>query len=155
MSVITVDVQVEGLKRKQVFAWLGEPDNHQRILDGAFDEVSREGDREWQCTLKLFPKARTLRYRFLQMDDSHGGRRCLCETEGKRVGGKLHYSLRTPRAKKATLVTLHYDYDPGSILGQALNAAGLREGLEGAMEACLRNLQAAIYEDVKAGKLSE
>ncbi len=152
MAVITVDTVVEGLKRKEVFAWLSETDHHDRFLAGAFSDVSRASDTEWTCTLKLFPKTRILRYRFIAADDEHGGRRILCETDGKRTKGKLHYSLRTPRGSRDTLVTLHMDYDPGSMLGMVVDVGGLREGLEKGLETILSNLKREIYADVTAGK---
>lgn len=153
MPVITVDNVVEGLKRKDVFEWLSDTDNHDRFLAGAFHDVSRASDTEWTCTLKLFPKTRVMRYRFITADDEHGGRRILCETDGKRTKGKLHYSLRTPRGSRDTLITLHMDYDPGSIFGLVVDVGGLREGLEKGLVNILSNLKKEIYQDVESGKL--
>jgi hypothetical protein len=153
MPVITVDNVVEGLKRKDVFAWLSVTDNHDRFLSGAFNDVSRASDTEWTCTLKLFPKSRVMRYRFIAADDEHGGRRILCETDGKRTKGKLHYSLRTPRGSRDTLITLHMDYDPGSMFGLVVDVGGLRDGLEKGLVTILSNLKKEIYQDVESGKL--
>lgn len=147
MAVITTDILVENIKRQEVLEWLESPDNHNRILDGAWDSTDRTGDRTWDLTFTAFPKKRTMNYTFDRIDDSHGGRRVLCTTGGKRTGGKLNYSLRTPRASRNTMVTMHLDYDPGSVLGAVLDGAGLRDGLEAGMIATLVNLQAAIYAD--------
>ena len=147
MAVITTDILVENIKRQEVLDWLSSAENHDRVLQGAWDEVSRTGDRTWDLTFTAFPKKRTMSYSFDQVDDSHGGRRVLCTTGGKRTAGKLNYSLRTPRASRNTMVTLHLDYDPGSVLGAVLDGAGLRDGLEGGMTAMLENLQGAIYAD--------
>jgi hypothetical protein len=147
MAVITVDILVEDMKRNDVLAWLGEADHHDRILQGAWDKVERKGDRDWDLSFKAGPKSRTMGYTFERLDDSHGGRRALCTTSGKRTSGKLHYSLRTPRASRNTLVTLHMDYEPGGLLGRALNAAGLEDGLTKGMTSMLDNLRAAIYAD--------
>lgn len=147
MAVITVDTTVEGMKRNDVLEWLGVPDNHDRILQGAFDAVERSGDSQWKLTLSTFPKKRELEYTFDRVDTSHAGRRVLCQVGGKRTRGKLHYSLRTPRASRNTLVTLHYDYDPGAALGALLDQAGLRTALDQAWNKVLTNLLREIYAD--------
>lgn len=150
MAVITVDILVENTKRNDVLAWLGEADHHDRILQGAWDKVERKSERQWDLGFRAGPKSRTMGYSFDQLDDSHGGRRCLCTTTGKRTGGKLHYSLRTPRASRNTLVTLHMDYEPGGLLGRALNAAGLEEALTQGLNAMLENMRRGIYEDASS-----
>jgi len=144
MPVITTDVLIEGVRRDEVFQWLSDPENHDRFLAGTFDEVSREGDRAWSLTLKMPPKARTIGYEFLEPDDSHGGRRILCRTTGKRTGGKLNYSLRTMKPSSNTLVTLHADYSPGSLLGAVLDVTILRKTLEDRYQGVLDNMARVI-----------
>jgi len=147
MAVITTDILVENMKRQEVLDWLAIADNHDRILQGAWDGADRTGDRTWELTFSAFPKKRSMGYAFDRTDTEHAGRRVLCTTTGKRTSGKLNYSLRTPRASRNTMITLHLDYDPGSVLGAVLDGAGLRDGLESGMKAMLQNLQAAIYAD--------
>ncbi|MCP4809832.1 MAG: hypothetical protein GY913_25440 [Proteobacteria bacterium] len=147
MAVITTDILIENTRRDDVLTWMEIADNHERVLSGAWDDVSRTGDRTWDCTLKTFPKARVMSYSFDSTDRSHAGRRVLCTTGGKRTGGKLNYSLRTPRASRNTLVTLHLDYDPGSILGAVLDSSGLRDALEAGLVRMLSNMQQGIYSD--------
>ena len=77
-------------------------------------------------------------------DDSHGGRRVLCKTEGKRLGGSLHYSLRTMKPSTNTLLTVHLDYDPGRVLGALLDQAILRKDLEAALRQICANAARAV-----------
>ena len=79
-------------------------------------------------------------YRFVSADESHGGRRIIIETTGKRVAGKMHFSLRTMKPSTNTLVTLHLDYNPGGPLGSVINAAGLRTALNDGLIKMLQNL---------------
>ncbi len=148
MAVLTTDILVENTKRNEVLEWLSKADNHDRILQGAWSGTSRTGERTWDLTFSAFPKKRTMPYTFERVDDAHGGRRVLCSTGGKRTSGTLSYSLRTPRASRHTMVTLHLDYDPGSVLGAVLDGAGLREGLEGGMRAMLQNLERELCQDL-------
>jgi hypothetical protein len=83
-------------------------------------------------------------YRFESKDSSHSGRRVLVVTTGKRTAGKMHYSLRTMKPSTNTMVTLHMDYAPGSVLGQLLDSAGLRTALEDKLKAILANLEREI-----------
>ena len=147
MAVITTDILIENIRRDDVLEWMENADNHDRVLSGAWDDVSRTGDRTWDCTLKTFPKSRVMSYEFVETDRSHAGRRVKCVTGGKRTGGSLNYSLRTPRASRNTLVTLHLDYDPGSILGAVLDSSGLRDALEAGLVRMLSNMQQGIYTD--------
>lgn len=148
MSVITTDVLIEGIRRVDVLEWLSNADVHERILQGAFDEVRRVDARNWELTLNLAPKKRVIGYHLDEVDESHGGRRVLCHTTGKRTSGSLHYSLRTMRPSTNTLVTLHTDYDPGQVLGQLYDGLVMREALEQRWKRVLENLVAAIHEDL-------
>jgi len=141
MSVVTTDILIEGARREEVLDWFGDPDHHDAILQGAFDEVERKDDRTWVLTLKAVPLKRVITYRFEGLDREHRGRRVLCSTSGHRVEGKLNYSLRTPRASKNTMVTLHMDYEPGGLVGRMLDSGGMREGLQKALNRVLANLQ--------------
>jgi carbon monoxide dehydrogenase subunit G len=147
MPVITTDVLIEGIRRDDVFTWLSDPDNHDRFLAGAFDEVAREGDRSWALTLNIPPRSRRIGYEVLEPDDSHGGRRVLCRTTGKRTAGRLNYSLRTMKPSSNTLVTLHADYESGGLLGSALDMAIIRKSLESRYQTVLDNLAREILKD--------
>ena len=147
MSVITTDVLVEGVKRVDVLDWLSKPDNHGRILEGAFDALQRTGDQSWDLTLKVAPKTRVIGYTFDELDQSHGGRRVICHTTGKRTAGTLHFSLRTMRPSTNTLVTLHSDYAPGGALGELYDVAILRKALEARWKRVLDNLQREVMKD--------
>lgn len=146
MSVITTDTLIEGIRRDDVLTWLSNPDSHDKFLQGAFDDVKRVSERSWELTVKMVPKSRVIGYEILQLDDSHGGRRLLCRTTGKRTAGELHYSLRTMKPSSNTLITLHSDYDPGGALGRVIDAAGLREALEARWRKVLDNVQRGVYE---------
>lgn len=152
MAVITTDILIEGVRRDEVLDWLAKPDNHDRFLAGTFDEVKRTSERTWDLTLQVAPKARSLTYEIDGVDDSHGGRRLLCHTTGKRTAGKLHYSLRTMKPSSNTLVTLHSDYDPGGPIGLLIDSAGLRAGLEERWKKVLFNLQRELYVDHGGGR---
>ena len=144
MSVITTDTLIEGIRRDDVLAWLSNPDSHDKFLQGAFDDVKRTGERTWELTVKMVPKSRVIGYEILQLDESHGGRRLLCRTTGKRTAGELHYSLRTMKPSTNTLVTLHADFGDGGILGQISEQLGLRKRLDEGFKAMLDNLHRAI-----------
>lgn len=140
MAVITSDILLEGVHRDLVFAWLGDPANTRRLLEGAFDGVVDKGPTEWEVSLKISPKARVMGLRFVGADDSHGGRRVLLDASGKRTEGKVSYSLRTMKPSANTLVTVHMDYDPGSVLGALIDRAGLQARLDQGWKATLDNL---------------
>jgi hypothetical protein len=146
VSVITTDILISGMRRDDVFSWLSDPDHHDRIVDGAFAGCMRGTTKEWTLEIAVPGRPRKMGYHFIRADESHGGRRIIIETSGKRVAGKMHYSLRTMRPSVNTLVTLHMDYSPGGALGQVLNAAGLRTALEKGMAQMLENLARAVVE---------
>lgn len=144
MSVITTDILIEGIRRDDVLEWLSDRAHHERILDGAFDGMKVKGPGEFELTLKTSPFARTLTYTFDHVDNEHGGRRVHVTTAGRRLNGKIHYSLRTMKPALNTLVTLHADFDTGGPLGGLIEAAGLRKRLEAAYGRALENLQREI-----------
>jgi hypothetical protein len=115
MAVLTTDILLRGIKRDQVFDWLGDPENHRRILEGAFEGMKVVGPGQFELTFTAPVKKRTLGYRFSGLDDSHAGRRANVVTTGKRMEGELHYSLRTMKPSSNTLVTLHMDVPTGGI----------------------------------------
>ena len=145
MAVITTDILLKGFRRESVFDWLGDPANHPRLLNGAFDKVVDKGGNTFELHFKATPKNRVMGYQFDSKDNSHSGRRILVKTTGKRTSGKLHYSLRTMKPSTNTLVTLHMDYSPGPLLGQLLDSAGLRAALEQKLNAILDNLSREIH----------
>ena len=147
MAIVTTDILLEGIKRDVAFAWLSDPSHHDLFLEGAFDGYRKNGSGEFTLTVRAAGKSRDLGYRFDRPDDSHGGRRVIVETSGKRFRGKLSYSLRTMKPSRNTLVTLHIDYDPGNALGALLDRAGLNERLEQCCKALLENLSRAIPRD--------
>ncbi|MFT5685743.1 MAG: hypothetical protein ACI8RZ_006697 [Myxococcota bacterium] len=147
MAVITTDILIEGFRRESVFDWLGNPANHPRLLNGAFDKVVDKGGDAYDLHFKASPKNRVMGYQFASKDSSHSGRRVLVTTSGKRTKGKLHYSLRTMKPSTNTLVTLHMDYNPGPLLGQLLDSAGLRGALEERLKAILVSLSREMRAD--------
>lgn len=144
MAVITTDILIEGIRRDDVLEWLAKPENHRRMLDGAFDGMSEKGVGAYELTLKTGPLPRTLAYTFDHVDNEHGGRRVHVKTAGRRLEGTLHYSLRTMKPALNTLVTLHADYDTGGPLGGMIDATLLRKRLEAGFGKILENLQREI-----------
>lgn len=144
MPVITTDVLIEGIRRDDVLAWLSNPENHDALVQGTFDGVTKKGTGEYDLTIKMPPKARVMGYRFDHVDEEHGGRRVHVVTSGKRTTGRVHYSLRTMKPSTNTLVTLHYDFDSGGPIGQLVEALGLRQKLEEGFRKVLDNLKANV-----------
>lgn len=141
MAVLTTDILLQGVRRDVAFDWLGEPGNHRFILAGVFDDIVENSPGDYSLTFRApAARKRTMGYRFEEKDDAHGGRRVLVKTDGKRTRGSLHYSLRTMKPSTNTLVTMHFDYDPGSILGAILDSTALRQNLEGRMKLMLENI---------------
>ena len=147
MPVITTDALIEGIRRDEVMAWLGQPAVHARFLGSGF-EVKDRSDTQWDLKLRMAGRSIEFSYCFEGVDESHGGRRVLCTTEGKRAQGKLRYSLRTMKPAKNTLVTLHHDYKAGRLLGPLLDAAGTRNALEAAWTEVVRALVVEIQGDL-------
>ena len=144
MPVITTDILLTGIRRDDVFEWLGNPDHHAAILDGAFDGLQDLGGGQFKLDINAAGKRRVMGYRYTGKDDSHGGRRVLVDTDGKRTKGKMHYSLRTMKPSKNTLVTLHLDFSTGGPLGGVISAAGLMASLETSLSKMLDNLGRVI-----------
>ena len=147
MPVITTDTLIEGIRRDDVLGWLGNAENHERFLSAAFDRVEAQGSGKYLLTLKAVPRPIQMVYQVVRVDDAHGGRRVLCTTSGKRAEGKLHYSLRTMKPAKNTMVTLHQDYKAGRLLGPLLDAAGTGKALEAAWVQALAALREEIAKD--------
>lgn len=144
MAVITTDILIEGIRRDDVLEWLAKKENHTRMLDGAFDGMTEKGPGQYELTLKTGPLPRTLAYTFDHVDNEHGGRRVHVKTAGRRLEGKIHYSLRTMKPALNTLVTLHADYDTGGPLGGIIDSTLLRKRLEEGYKKVLENLQREI-----------
>lgn len=144
MSVYTHDVLIEGRRRDEVLDWLARPENHRALVDGAFDLVVERAPGEYELSLATRPRPRTLHYRFDRVDEDHGGRRVHVSTAGRRLDGRLHYSLRTAKPSTNTLVTLHADLDEGGALGALVERLGLRERLDTAFRRILDNLAANL-----------
>ena len=149
MAVITTDILLENAQRDYVFEWLSKPEHHRLILSNAFANMTETGAGKFDLTLDISPKQRVVGYEFERADDSHGGRRILCKTTGKRTKGDLHYSLRTVKPSKNTLVTLHMDYEPGRVLGGLMVSMGLQQGLEDAFNKILNNLSSELPRQAK------
>ena len=130
MSIVNCDVLIEGVRRDAVFEWMSDPVNHSRFVVGSFDQVDQIGTGEFKLTFSAPPKTRQMGYHFDRPDDSHGGRRVLVQTTGKRTKGTLNYSFRTMKPSRNTLITLTMDYNPGSVIGGLLDRAGMAEALE-------------------------
>lgn len=144
MSVYTTDVLVEGIRRDDVLTWLSEPANHKKIVDGSFDGCKELGVGHYELDIHGQPRGRKMSYQFDRVDDEHGGRRIHVKLAGRRVDGKLHYSLRTTKPATNTLVTLHADFPDGGVLGFLSEQIGLRKRLDSGFRIMLDNLAAAI-----------
>jgi hypothetical protein len=149
MSVITTDALIVGIRRDDVMAWLGQPTVHARFLTNGF-EVQTRSDTECLLTLRMPGRSIDIGYHFDKIDETHGGRRVLCSTSGKRAQGKLRYSLRTMKPAKNTLITLHHDYKSGRLLGPLLDAAGTRKALEAAWAEVIQGLVDEIQRELGA-----
>ena len=148
MPVITTDALIEGIRRDDVLEWLGKPENHQAFLERGFSKVEYKGNGHYQLGLRVGPRLLQLGYQFDRVDDSHGGRRVLCNTTGKRTQGVLNYSLRTSKPSRNTMITLRKDYKAGRLLGPLLDAAGIGKALEAAWQASLSGLVEVIQSDI-------
>ena len=144
MAVITTDILLEGFRRDQVFEWLGDFSQHAQFLAGAFDQVESISESELLLSFSAGFKTRQMKYILQSHDSSHGGRRIKIKTEGKRTAGHLHYSLRTMKPTSNTLITLHFDYTPGTLLGTLLNEFKLQEDLQELLAKVLSSLQAQL-----------
>ncbi|GDX80381.1 hypothetical protein LBMAG42_21920 [Deltaproteobacteria bacterium] len=140
MSVYTNDVLIEGVRRDDVLAWLSEPKNHRLIVDGAWDGLRETGTGCFDLDIKSQPRPRVLSYSFDRVDEEHGGRRVHVALDGRRLKGKLHYSLRTTKPSTNTLVTLHVDFDGNGYLLLLAEKLGLRPRLEKGFAAMTENL---------------
>ena len=143
MAIITKDILLTGIRRDDVFDWMGAPANHDLIVAGAFDTVSGTGGN-YELDIATPGRKRTMSYRFKSKDDSHGGRRILVDTAGKRTQGQLNFSLRTMKPSTNTLVTIRMDYSPGGALGGLVNSTGLAQALESGLVRMLENIAASI-----------
>ena len=141
MAIITTDVLIKGKRRDAIFNWLGDIENHVLIFEDAFSSVQRKGDTELELGYGPAFRQRTLVYIFDGKDDGHGGRRINIKTEGKRTTGHLSYSLRTMKPATNTLVTIHWDYNTGGLLGQAINSKLVREELYNRFQNALEQLK--------------
>ena len=82
MSVLTSDILVTGIKRDDAFQWLSDAENHVLILEGAFDQVTRNDAEHFELAIATPGRRRIMGYRFVGADDTHGGRRVIVETTG-------------------------------------------------------------------------
>lgn len=150
MSVITTDLLIEGVRRDDVLAWLGRPENHARFLEGAFDGLAADGPHTWKITLKVPPIPREMTYTFERVDEEHGGRRVHVNLGGRRTTGTLHYSLRTMKPAANTLITAHVDLRGGGLLNQVVEMAGLRKRLEQGFEKALANVKRLVEAEARS-----
>lgn len=144
MSVYTTDVLIEGVRRDDVLAWLSDPKNHRVVVDGAWDGLKETGTGCFELDLKGKPRSRVMSYTFDRVDEEHGGRRVHVALSGRRVNGKLHYSLRTMKPSTNTLVTLHADFEGNGYLATLSESLGLREQLDKGFRTMVENIQRAV-----------
>ncbi|MBM76164.1 MAG: hypothetical protein CMK59_12245 [Proteobacteria bacterium] len=144
MPVITTDILLSGVRREEAFVWMSDFNNHAQFLNGAFDvnPTSDPESLELELTTKL--KKRTLGYRLLKRDNSHGGRRIKIELSGKRTSGNLNYSLRTMKPSSNTLLTIHLDYSAGSALGVLIAELSLNQALEQSLKQVAQQISSQI-----------
>jgi len=143
MAIITKDILLTGIRRDDVFEWMGDPTNHDLIVAGTFDTVSGSAGN-YELGMTTPGRKRTMSYRFKSKDDSHGGRRILVDTAGKRTQGQINFSLRTMKPSTNTLVTIRMDYSPGGPLGGLVNSSGLAQALESGLVRMLENIASSI-----------
>ncbi len=145
MSVITNDILIESQSRDEVLAWLGRPENHRILLEGAFEDVKELAPGDYTAVVRAPIRPKELTYTFDRVDEEHGGRRVHVKLGGRRTRGVLHYSLRTTKPSTDTLVTLHMDFKPGEpVIGMIAELAGLRDRLDASTRRMLENLKAAL-----------
>ena len=144
MAIITADVLIKGKKREEIFEWLGDFTNHARILTEAFPVVESKGETQLSLGYGPIFRQRRIGYIFEGKDNDHGGRRINVRTEGKRTSGHLNYSLRTMKPASNTMVTLHWDYNTGGLIGEAINSQWMRQELQERIEKTLENLQTQL-----------
>ncbi len=144
MSVYTNDALIEGVRRDDVLAWLSEPQNHVKILEGAWDGLKDNGPGQYELQCNSKPRPRSIKYSFERVDEEHGGRRVHVGLEGRHVNGKLQYSLRTMKPSTNTLVTLHVDLYGNGYLLLVAEKLGLRERLDNAFAAMVENARREI-----------
>ena len=78
----------------------GRPDEHDIVVAGTFDTVSgKAGNYELGMTTPARKRTANCRQ---SKDDSHGGRRILVDTAGKRTQGQINFSLRTMKPSTNT-----------------------------------------------------
>ena len=140
MPVLTCDILLENVHRDLLFEELGNIDMHHKLLKEACGSLEKISDHELRFTIKGRFKSRTVGYLLSQKDDDHGGRRIRIETTGKRSQGRLSYSLRTMKPSRNTLITITWDYDPGTGLGLLLDPLSLRETYTGFIKTILSSL---------------
>ena len=143
MAIITVDALLTGIRRDDLFDWLGDPANHDLLVKNAFDAVAGSTGR-YEFRLTTPGRTRTMGYEFESKDDTHGGRRIIVKTTGKRTKGHINYSLRTMKPSTNTMVTIRMDYTPGGTLGELINSSGLAKALEQGLRRILDNLETSI-----------
>ena len=146
MAIITTDLLLTGIRRDDVFDWLGDPAHHDAIVKGAFDSVSGSAG-SYELGLSTPGRKRSMGYKFLSNVDSHGGRRVIIQTTGMRTEGQLNFSLQTMKGATKTMVTVRMDYNPGGALGGFVNSSGLSAALEPGLKRMLQNIEAAIPRD--------
>ena len=147
MTVLTRDVLVNGLRRDDVFQWMANFNVHPEFLRTGFPELKVIDDHTVALPFNGGWKRRELVYRFIEADDRHAGRRIQIATEGKRLEGHLHFSLRTMKPSTDTMITLHMDYDPGSILGKVLES-DINEELAKRFVQCLEQLKVNVEKEL-------
>ncbi len=140
MSVYTTDVLIEGVRRDDVLTWLATATNHRAILEGAFDGLRETGTGCFELDINSKPRPRVLSYTFDRVDEEHGGRRVHVALDGRRLKGKLHYSLRTMKPSTNTLVTIHADFSGNGYLLMAAEALGLKPRLDAAFRTMTENV---------------
>jgi hypothetical protein len=146
MTVITTDILVTGIRRDDVFTWLSDFSRHQKFLIAGFPNLKTENTNKIVLPFQTGFKQRELGYTFIDADDSHGGRRIRISTTGKRTKGHLNYSLRTMKPSTNTLITLHMDYEPGTVLGMVL-VSSIQQSLEKCFALVLNEMASHIKED--------
>ena len=127
MPVLTCDILLEGMQRDVLFERLCLVSTHISFFKKSKVFIKENATDHLELEMPCRFKRRRVGYVIDKRDDDHGGRRISIKTTGKRSAGLLSYSLRTMKPSRNTLITLTWDYNPGGVLGNLIDAASLRE----------------------------
>ena len=140
MPVLTCDILIENLHKDALFEWLGNLQNHIPFLAHAFDSVVQNPE-SFMLAISTPIKTYYLEYALDKKDDEYSGKRIRIKTMGKRGSGQMNFSLRTMKPSRNTMLTITWDYSPGSVLGFLLNKAFFEDIYMKAIQDIVQHIQ--------------